>query len=228
MRNGTIAALAAGCLLIICGSASAQGTARKPRRQFVSVSLDTFTTQPLHFAKWPVEELVGRDVSDAQQEPFDYRSRDGLTTVDVLEFKKRGGGFGVTVYPFGLSSGPTLGIRLSREDLPDIRIALSGPANVPSYNLVDAYAIDVAAQLVIADRSPGWGLGSHAFLGGGVGKVRAVPSDGARVFGEGGGGITVGPFGVELAVKFAFNSFDVPLEHHFVTVPVALRASVTF
>jgi hypothetical protein len=228
VHTRSIAALTTALLLISTGIVSAQSGTRKARRQFVSVSLDRFTTQPLHFAKWPVEELVGRDVSEAQQEAYDYRSRDGQTTVDVLQFKKPGGGFGLTVYPFGMSSGPTLGIRVSREDLPDIRIALSGPANVSSYTLVDAYAVDVGAQLVIADRAPGWGLGSHAFVGGGLGTVRSSLSDGRRYFAEGGGGVNVGPLGVELAVKFAFNSLDTPLEHHFVTVPVALRASVAF
>lgn len=229
MRNGSITGLlVVGLLLLSCGAAGAQVPPKKPRRQFVSVSLDTFSTQPLHFAKWPVEELVGREVTEAQQEAYDYRSRDGLTTVDVLEFKKAGNGYGVTVYPFGLAVGPTLGVRLSREDLPVIRMAISGPAKVPSYTLTDAYAVDFSAQLVVADRSAGWGLGSHAFVGGGLGKVRSSLSDGKRYFAEGGGGLTVGPFGAELAVKFAYNSLDVPIEHHFMTVPVALRLSVSF
>jgi hypothetical protein len=222
-------ALFVALLLVFSGTATAQVTPKKPRRQFVSVSFDAFRTQPLHFAKWPVEELVGREVSEAQPlEPFDYRSRDGLTTVDVLEFKKAGQGYGVTVYPLGMASGPALGLRLSREDLPVIRMAIAGPAKVPSYTLMDAYAVDFAAQLVIADRSPGWGLGSHAFVGGGLGKVRSSLSDGKRYFAEGGGGLTIGPLGFEVAVKFAYNSLDEPLQHHFMTVPVALRTSVTF
>jgi hypothetical protein len=201
---------------------------KKPRRQFITVSLDNFGTQPLHFGKWPVQDLVGREVADAQGDAHDYHSRDGLTTVDVLEFKKRGRGFGVTVYPFGMSVGPTLGVRWSREDLPVIRMAIAGPANVPGYALTDAYAVDLGASLVVADRSAGWGLGSHAFVGGGAGRIRSTLADGNRLFAEGGGGLSVGPFAIELAVKFALNRFDTPVEHKFLTVPIALRSSVSF
>ncbi|HEX7020982.1 MAG TPA: hypothetical protein VF159_13270, partial [Gemmatimonadaceae bacterium] len=186
MRRGILSAVVLALLPVSSGLAAAQ-PANKPRRHFVSVSLDNFVTQPLHFEKWPVQELVGRDVAAAQQESYDYRSRDGLTTVDVNEFRKRGRGYGVTVYPFGLSSGPTLGVRFSREDLPVIRMAIAGPARLSSYAMTDGYAVDIGAAFVMADRSPGWGLGSHAFVGAGTGKVRSTLSDGKRYFAEGGG-----------------------------------------
>ena len=59
--------------------------------------------------------------------------------------------------------------------------------------------------MYVADRSPGWGLGSHAFVVGGVGTDQERLSDGDRYFAEGGGGLSSGPFGVELSVKFAWN-----------------------
>ncbi len=231
MRAGTIGRFAVAAALVLtagAASANAQTSGRKPRRQFVTVSLDNFATQPLHFAKWPVEELVGREVSEAQRQTYDYRSRDGLTTVDVLEFKKPGKGFGVTVYPFGLSVGSTLGVRISREDLPVIRLAMSGPSEVGAYVLTDAYAVDTGAGIYVSDRSRGWGLGSHAFLTGGLGTVHSSMADGRRLFAEGGGGLSIGPFGVELAVKFAMNKFDTPVKHRFLTVPISLRAGVSF
>jgi hypothetical protein len=80
----------------------------------------------------------------------------------------------------------------------------------------------------LADRSPGWGLGSHAFLAGGIGRVRGDQRDGNRYFAEGGGGLSAGPIGVELSVKFAWNRFTEPVEHQFMTVPIALRGTVTF
>ena len=52
--------------------------------------------------------------------------------------------------------------------------------------------------------------------------------DGGRYFAEGGGGLTAGPLGVELSVKFAWNRLDLPVEHRFLTVPVALRGTLTF
>lgn len=228
MRNVIIAGMAAALVLTSCAVAEAQAAPKKARRHFVSVTLDNFGTQPLHFAKWPVEEFVGREVSEAQRQSYDYRSRDGLTTVDVREFKKRGHGFGVSIYPFGLSSGATLGLRLSREELPVIRMTVSGPAKLSSYALTDAYAVDFSAALVMADRSPGWGLGSHAFVGAGGGTVHSSLSGGKRYFAEGGGGLTIGPIGVELVVKFALNKLDAPIEHQFFTVPIGLRASLTF
>jgi hypothetical protein len=213
---------------VLTCAAPAAAQQAKPRRQFITISLDNFVTEPLHFGTWPVQDLVGREVGEAQGESYDYRSRDGLTTVDVLEFKKRGRGYGVTVYPFGMSVGPTLGVRWSREDLPVIRMSMTGPSNVADYALTGAYAIDIGAALVVADRSAGWGLGSHAFVGGGAGRIRSSLADGNRLFAEGGGGLSVGPFAVELAVKFALNRFDTPVQHQFLTVPVALRSSVSF
>ena len=225
MPTGTLALAA---ILLLVNAATSEGQARAPRRQFVTVSLDFLRTQPLHFGDWPVEDLVGREVAEAQRETYEYRSRDGRTTVDVLEFKRPGRGWGVTVYPFGITTGSALGIRVSREDVPVIRLAIAGPSNVSRYVLTDAYAIDAGAGVYVSDRSPGWGLGSHAFLAGGAGLVRSPMSDGRRLFAEGGGGLSIGPIAVELALKVAFNRLDDPVEHGFFTVPVALRTSVSF
>lgn len=199
-----------------------------PRRQFVTVSIDRLYTQPLHFAKYPLQDLVGREVAAAQFETFDYQTRDGAITVDVLEFSRRGGGASITVYPFGLRTGPTLALRGSYEDLPNIRIAFAGDGAPPAYALVDSHALDAAAVLYVADRSAGWGLGSHAFLGGGVGTIRSADHTGGRYFAEAGGGLTSGPLGVELAVKFAWNHLNEPVSHHFLTVPVTLRGTLSF
>ncbi len=225
MRGAACAAVLAVMPALAAG-AHAQSAA--PRRQFVSVSLDQQHTRPLHFADWPVRELVGREVAEAQRETYDYRSRDELTKVEVLEFRRRGRGFGVTVYPFGLSAGSTLGIRASREDLPVIRIAFDGPATVSSYALTDARAFDASVGVYVSDRSPGWGLGSRAFLAGGAGLIRSTLSDGTRLFAEAGGGLVVGPIAVDLALKVAMNRLDRPIAHKFLTVPVALRTSVSF
>jgi hypothetical protein len=227
VRTAVLVFLAAAIALAGASAADAQ-TGAQPRRLFVTVSFDNHYTQPLHFLEWPVRELVGREVAEAQRESYEYRSRDELTTVDVLEFRRRGRGFGVTVYPFGMAAGSTLGIRASREELPVIRLAVSGPANVSSYALTDAHALDASVGVYTSDRAPGWGLGSHAFVAGGAGVIRSTLSDGHRVFAEGGGGLSVGPIGVELAVKFALNRLDGPVRHQFLTVPIALRTSVSF
>jgi hypothetical protein len=159
---------------------------------------------------------------------FDYETRDGATRVDVLEFKRRSNGAGITVYPLGLGAGAALGIRGSFEDLPVIRLAFDGPDALDSYILTNARAYDVGAGLFVADRSAGWGLGSHAFVAGGIGRIRSDLGDGRRYFAEGGGGLSSGPLGVQLSVKFAWNRLSEPVEHRFPTVPIALRGTVSF
>src|SRR5262245_35307010 len=105
------------CIAVLMAAiAEAQtDSAAKPRRKFVTVSLDWLYTQPLHFGEHPVADLVGSEVSKAQFKDYDYETRDGSTRIDVLEFSRPGRGFGVTVYPIGISVGPTLGIRASAE-----------------------------------------------------------------------------------------------------------------
>jgi len=200
----------------------------KPRRQFVTLSLDWLNTQPMHFAEHPLRDLLGMAVDDARFEDFDYESADGLTRVDVIDFTRRGRGAGVTLYPFGISVGTALGIRASVESLPTIRIAFDGPGPLDSYQLLDAHAYDLGVGLFVADRSRGWGLGSREFVVGGAGRIRSNQGDGSRVFAEGGGGLSSGPFGVELSVKFAWSRLDEPVPHKFLTMPVSLRGTVSF
>jgi hypothetical protein len=218
------------CVAVLTTAAAEAQTyeAAKPRRQFISVSLDWLYTQPLHFGEYPLQELVGTEVARAQFKAYEYETRDGSTQIDVLEFNRRGRGFGVTVYPIGISTGPTFGIRGNVEDLPTIRVSFDGPGALDSYTLTNGRAYDVGAGLWVADHSTGWGLGSHAFVDAGVGTIRSDLGDGHRYFAEGGGGVTSGPFGVELSIKFAWNRLDLPIEHRFLTVPVTIRGTLTF
>jgi hypothetical protein len=231
MSHRVIITVSALAILVIAGggSASAQTySAQKPRRQFITVSVDRLYTQPLHFTEHPLQDLVGRPVAAAQFEEFDYRTRDGAILIDVLEFSRRGHGAGVTLYPLGLSVGPALALRASYEDLPTIRIAFDGAGAPPPYALSGARAYDVSAAIFVADHARGWGLGSHAFVGGGVGRIKSDAHTGDRYFGEGGGGLNSGPIGIELSVKFAWNRVAEPVEHRFLTVPITLRGTLTF
>jgi hypothetical protein len=224
-RSGVLALL----LVLVADAAGAQTySAPKARRKFVTVSYDSLFTKPLHFLEHPVEDLVGRPVAAAQFEAYDYRTRDGEVLIDVLEFSRRSHGAGIALYPFGVSVGPALALRASFEDLPIIRIAFAGTGAPPDYALAGARAYDLSAAIVVADHSPGWGLGSHAFVGGGIGRIKSVARDGDRIFGEGGGGLNSGPIGVELSVKFAWNHFTQPVDHRFLTVPVTVRGTLTF
>jgi hypothetical protein len=216
-------------LLCIPTAAAAQTYAPpQPRRQFISISYDWLYTQPLHFAEHPLEDLLGTEVASAQRQEYDYETRDGSTRIEVLEFRRRTRGAGVTLYPVGLRAGPTLAIRGSFEDLPTIRLAFDGPGTLDNYLLTGARAYDAGIGLFVADRSAGWGLGSHAFVAGGAGRIRSDLGDGTRYFAEGGGGLSTGPLGVQLAVKFAWNRLNDPIDHRFFTVPVTIRAMVSF
>ncbi|MGH9312135.1 MAG: hypothetical protein ACRD09_04005 [Vicinamibacterales bacterium] len=199
------------------------------RRQWVTLSYDWLRTQPLHFENHPVEDLVGREVGESQRQTFDYESRDGLTRVDVIEFRRPGSGLGLTVYPLGMATGATLGVRVSAEDIPRIELRIEGPALVSSYLLEDARSLDLSMGVYVADRAPGWGLGSHAFVAGGFGRIKSDGlGRGPRYFAEGGGGLNAGPIGVQLAVKIAWNRLDAPVSHSFLTLPIVLRGMVSF
>lgn len=209
--------------------ASAQPyAAARARRHFVTVSYDWLYTQPLGFANHPLGDLLGTDVASVQREAYEYRTRDGATRVDVVEFGRRGHGAGITLYPFGMSTGAALAVRGSYEQLPVIHLAFDGPAPADTYALTNGRALDAAAGVYVADRSPGWGLGSHAFVAAGLGRITSDIGDGRRYFAEGGGGLSAGPIGVELSVKFAWNRLSEPVDHRFMTVPVTLRGTVTF
>jgi hypothetical protein len=202
--------------------------ASKARRHFVSITFDKQFIQPYGFGNHPLKELLGQPVDEVHLETFQYRTRDGKTTVNVLEYGKRATAIGATVYPFGSSVGATLAVRGSIETVPDIRLAFTGPAPSPIYELTNGRATDIGIGLDMSDRAPGWGLGAHAFILGGVGRIQTDQLNGSRYFGEGGGGVTSGPFGVDLTVKFTVNRFTTPVPHRIYMVPVTVRATLTF
>lgn len=222
-------------LLFLCApEASAQSPFRqfkpKPRKQWFAVSATWLNSMPLHLKEAPLEQLVGRELGTSQRTNWEYESRGdgGITQVDVLEYQRRQRGLGLAVYPFGSSAGPALMLKGSYETLPVFRAVISGPANVSSYDLNDGTAWDAGIGIIVADRAPGWGLGSHAYVVAGAGRIDTNLGAGSRIFGEGGGGLSIGPIGVELGVKFAYNKLKEPVEHGFYTVPVTLRATFGF
>ena len=200
----------------------------KARRQFISVSFEKQFVQPYGFAKHPLRELLGRPVREVHLETFQYRTEDGQTLVNVLEYGKRGTAVGATIYPFGSSVGPTLAIRGSIESIPDIRVAFTGPAPSPSYVLTGGRAMDLGVGIDMSDRAPGWGLGAHAFVLGGIGRAQMEERDGRRYFVEGGGGVTSGPIGVDIAFKYSINRFTTPLPHSVHMIPISVRGTLSF
>jgi hypothetical protein len=225
----TLAALGVACA--IATPAAAQSQIYQPktaRRHFISITFDRQFVQPYSFANHPLEELLGQKVNEVHLQDYQYETQDGKTRATVLEYGKGAGGFGATVYPFGSSDGATLAIRGSIESIPDIRVAFSGASPYPSYVLTGGRAMDIGAGLEMSDRSPGWGVGGHAFLIGGIGRVHTDERDGRRYFGEGGGGIMFGPFGIDLSVKYVVNRFDLPVSHSVHMLPICVRGTLTF
>jgi hypothetical protein len=200
----------------------------KARRHFISVSYERQFVQPYGFAKHPLEKLLGQQVNEVHLESFQYRTQDNQILVNVLEFGKRASAIGATVYPFGSSVGATLAIRGSIESLPDIRVSFTGPAPSPTYVLTNGRAMDVGVGIDMSDRAPGWGLGAHAFVLGGIGRARTDQLDGRRYFVEGGGGVTSGPIGVDIAFKYSINRFTLPVEHSVHMIPISVRGTLTF
>ena len=76
-------------------------------------------------------------------------------------------------------------------------------------------------------RRAGVSAAARSCIGGG-GRIRSSLGDGTRIFAEGGGGLSSGPFGVELSVKFAWNRLDEPVVHRFLTIPITLRGTLSF
>ena len=233
MKKIYVCLLGAALLVASSADASAQSFRQfkpKARKQYFAVSADWLNMMPLHLKEAPFEQLTGKPLGTSQRGDWDYESRGdgGLTQVDVIEYQRRARGFGVAVYPFGSSQGPTLMVKGALENLPTFRARFEGPSNVSSYELVDARAYDLGVGVIFADRSPGWGIGSHAYVVGGIGRLDSAHGSGQRVFGEGGGGLTVGPVGVEIAMKFAYNKLANPIDHRFYTVPVTVRATFGF
>jgi hypothetical protein len=200
----------------------------RARRHFVSVYLDRQWIQANHFEMHPLEELLGQEVNEVHLESFQYRTHDNLTLVNVREFGRQGTAIGAIVYPFGSSEGATLAIKGSLESLPTLRLAFSGPAPFAAYELTNGRALDIGAGIDMSDRSPGWGLGSHAFVIGGVGRAITDQLNGSRYFAEGGGGVMFGPLGVDIAFKYTVTRFTTPTDHTLHMIPVTLRASVSF
>lgn len=226
-----VQSIAAVVLATLTAAPAAQShpyQAQKARRHFVSVSYDWQYLQAYSFNKHPLEDLLGKPVNEVHLQDYQYETRDQLTRATVNEFSHQGQAIGVTVYPFGSSEGATLAIRGSIEQLPTIRVSFDGPAPAPTYALTGGRALDLAFGIDMSDRSAGWGLGSHAFVLGGFGKATSDQGSGRRYFAEGGGGLLVGPFGVDLSFKFAANRFNDPVPHTIYDIPISVRGTLTF
>ena len=120
-------------------------------------------------------------------------------------------------------------MRGSVENLPDIRFAFDGPGALDSYALTNALAYDVGAGAV-RGRSRTWvgprQLRVHTSAA--WARLRATSVRGSRYFAEGGGGIQSGPLGFEISAKFGWNRLSEPVEHRFLTLPINMRATVSF
>ena len=136
-------------LMLCAGSslASAQTyeVVSKPRKHFITFSYDWIYTEPLHFAEHPLSDLLGREVGAVQREAYEYRTRDEATLIDVIEFSRRQIGLGASIFPLGMSTGPTLmlaatscrcrGSRSSsmgRRRFRATRCSMAGPSTAPS------------------------------------------------------------------------------------------------
>ena len=215
-------------MLLVAQTATGQVTQVRPRRQFITIDIERGRTMPLHFKENPLQQLAGRELGVDADRAHDYRSSDGTTTVDVQDFRRSIHGVGLSVYPFGTSSSSSLMLRAAYETLPVIRLRINGPAGTTAYSLADGRAYDFGLGVISSDTPAGWSMGAHSFAGGGAGLIRSERGDGQRLFAEAGGGVTFGPIGVQVGLKIAYNRLTDPRPHHFYTVPLTLRGTVSF
>jgi hypothetical protein len=229
MSIQTLAALAVALAIAVPAAAQTHPyESQQARRRFLSIHFERQYVQPSAFEDHPLEDLLGQEVNDVHLESYHYRTKDNQTLITVAEYRKRTSGIGATVYPFGSRDGATLAIRGSIETLPEIHLRFTGPAPSPTYDLTGGRAFDVGLGVEMSDRSPGWGIGSHAFLIGGIGRAQTDQRSGKRFFAEGGGGVMFGPIGVDLAVRYIVMNFDVPVQHEFRMIPICVRGTLTF
>jgi len=201
----------------------------KPKKIFVTFSIDRMDTYPLHFKSMPLEELAGIKLFNVYEPiPERYRSKDGLVTITNIRFPKRNKGYSITVYPLGAGNHISLAVRGSYETLPVISFDINSPEGVEHYILSNASSRDVSIGIMDGDRPKGLGLGAHSFLMGGYGEIRELRGKGHRYFVEFGGGINFGPIGGGIFVKISKNYLYNPRPHSFFTVPIGLRGTLSF
>ena len=200
----------------------------KPRKHFITFSYDWIYTEPLHFAEHPLSDLLGREVGAVQREAYEYRTRDEATLIDVIEFSRRQIGLGASIFPLGMSTGPTLMLRGNIVPLPRIQIEFHGPAPFPRYALLDGRAFDGAIGLMMADRSPGWGLGSHAFVAGASASSRPTSATAAASSQK----VAAGSMSVRSASSSGSSSRGtscrIRWSTRFLTIPITIRGTLTF
>ncbi len=216
-------------VLMMPGTLRAQATDPiQPRKQWVTFTLDWAYSQPVHFKERPLEELAGVELGETRQAAPEYRSADGLTTVDVFELNRPIHGWSIAAYPFGAGNGPSLMVRYAYETLPVTRFEIRNPGGSELYLLRDGHAKDFSIGVMISDRQRGWGLGAHSYFVGGFGRLSGERGPGDRYLVEAGAGINVGPVGAQFAVKLAYNKLEDPRAHSFYTVPISLRGTLSF
>jgi len=220
--------------LCLAASLAAQASQARPyqpqkaRRHFITIYAERQFVQGTGFEKHPLEELLGQEVNEVHLQSYQYRTKDNQTLITVDDFGRRATAVGATIYPFGSSNGPTLAIRGSLESIPDVRVSFAGPAPSPTYQMTGGRALDVGVGLDMSDRSAGWGLGTHAYVIGGIGRAITDQTNGKRYFVEGGGGVTFGALGLDIAFKYVSNNFTVPVDHSVRAIPISVRATLGF
>lgn len=226
MRWAFLPALALFVAFFFAETVSAQSTA-EPRKQYVTAYIDFSHTKPMRFKHYPLEQLTGEEMG-WDWDKGGYHSPDDSVRINGVRFSNDTKGAGIVVYPFGSGTGASLAIKGGVETLPVIKFDIVSTAGTEPYLLTDAKSYDAAMGIRVSDRDTGWGLGSNAFILVGTGKIYEPRGKGDRKFIEAGGGVNTGPIGFDVFVKISRNRLHTPRTHYFFSVPLGLRATVSF
>lgn len=202
----------------------------KPRKQFITFYIQRSQISPLHFKELTLDKLAGTELPfNYESGPDRYRSEDGSITVTGTRFSGNTKGVGVMLYPFGVSNNTTLVVKAGYETLPDIRFRLNFPDKQESYELINGRSRDFGLGVTSGGRNQGWwGMGARSFLIIGKGWITEQHGNGSRYFVEAGGGISFGVIGVDIVFGVNENRILKPRPYKFYTVPMGLRATLSF
>lgn len=202
---------------------------KEPKKQRITIYYDLATTGPTKFENSPLEQLAGTELLFNYENFSGYHSADGSIKISGVSFPRKHRGMGFMIYPLGLGNNTTLTLKGGYESLPNIKFKINSPNGVYNYALTDGDAYDLGVGAISDSGSPGWfGFGANAYIIVGAGWLDSSLGPGHRLFAEFGGGLGTTILKVGFFAKLNRNQLNSPIPHHFYTIPIGVRTTISF